>query len=154
MVSNMNLQYCVIMIIATLLSCNEVHRDPSESHSLKELKRVTSPDKKVDAVLVETNAGATTSYGNKVFLVMPGKRIVEDDLKYAVFSADHYQNIAIKWEANRQLLISYYKARIFSYTNFWQTGELENWNYVVEVKLQCSSTNGQLPDKDQHPMSK
>ncbi|RYE15655.1 MAG: hypothetical protein EOP45_18285 [Sphingobacteriaceae bacterium] len=142
------------MIIATLFSCNEVRRDTNESHSLKELKRVRSPDKKVDAVLVETNAGATTSYSNKVFLVMPGKRIVEDDLQYAVFSADHYQNIAIKWEANRQLLISYYKARIFNYTNFWQTGELENWNYVVEVKLQCSSTNGQLSDMDQHPMSK
>jgi len=151
--NTMEIRYLAIVIIfATLFSCNNIHKNSVDLP--KELKRVSSPDKKVDAVLVETNGGATTPFGNAVFLVLPRKKINQDDLKYAIFNADHYQNIDIKWEANKQLLISYNKARIFTYTNFWQTDEIENWNYVVEIKLQCSSTNGQLSEKDKHPMSK
>jgi hypothetical protein len=150
----MKLQYLIVIIIGTLFSCNDANRNVNSADSLKELKRVRSPDKKVDAVLIETNGGATVSFGNKVFLVIPEKKIRQDDFKYAVFTADHYQNVDINWQANQQLLISYNKARIFSYTNFWQTDEIKNWNYVVEIKLKCSSTGGQLLEKDKYPMSK
>ncbi|MEP6683908.1 MAG: hypothetical protein ABJA35_11635 [Parafilimonas sp.] len=128
-------------------------RNLDKGTSLTELKRISSFDKKVEAVLIETNGGATSSFGNAVFLVVPGKKITQDDLKYAIFNADHYQKIDIKWQANKQLLISYNKARIFNYTNFWQSGEIDNWNYVVEITLKCLSSNGQLFEDDKHPMS-
>jgi hypothetical protein len=133
-------------------SCNNINV-AGDDFSLKELKRIISSDKKVEAVLVETNGGATSSLDNLVFIVIPGKKITQADTKYSVFNADHYQNVDIKWEKNNELLISYSKARIFNYTNFWQTQEIDNWNYVVEIKLHCLSPDGQLSESEMHPMT-
>ncbi len=119
---------------------------------IKELKRISSPDKKVDAVLIEREGGATVANSNRVFLVLPGKKVTEDDLDLSQFTADHTQNVDIEWEHNQQLLIKYEKARIFNFSNFWQAKEVEDWNHVVELRLQCTSTDGQLSETDKHPM--
>ena len=93
-----------ILTIIVFLSCSGLTRNLDNGISFKELKRISSPDKRVEAVLVETNGAATTSFGNVVFLVIPGEKINQDDLKYAVFNADHYRNVDIKWKANKQFL--------------------------------------------------
>jgi hypothetical protein len=77
-VRDMKLQILTILIF---LSCSSLTKNFGTRSSLKELKRISSPDKKVEAVLVETNGGATTSFGNAVFLVVPGEKITQDDLK-------------------------------------------------------------------------
>jgi hypothetical protein len=138
------------LFVSTFISCNIT----STETSWKEIKRISSLDKKAEAVLIETDGGATSSFGNLVFIIVPGKKITQNDLKYAVFNADHYQGLDMHWEVNRQLVISYNKARIFSYTNFWNSDEIDNWNYVVEIKLNCLSSDGQLSESDMHPMTR
>ncbi len=142
----------IFILVLIFCSCNNTGSNLVESEPFKELKRISSPDKKVEAVLVETNGGATTSFGNSVFIVTAGKKIRQGDIAYSVFTADHYQGVDIKWDTIRRLLISFDKARIFTFTNFWQTDKIDNWNYVVEIKLQCISQDGQLKESDKHPM--
>src|SRR5215475_9506392 len=43
--------------------------------SFDEVSRITSPSGKVDAVLVERNGGATTSFSYDVFVVPKGKSV-------------------------------------------------------------------------------
>jgi hypothetical protein len=55
----------IVFVMLALAACFAgVSRD--------EVARVTSPDGTVDAVLVEVNGGATTSFGYQVFLVQRG----------------------------------------------------------------------------------
>jgi hypothetical protein len=101
-----------------------------------ELKRIISDDKKVEAVLVETGTGATSGSSPKVFIVKPGTKITIDNLNYSVFTCDHSAGeVKILWKANKQLLITYNKARIFHFTNFWNSNEVDNFDYNVDIDL-------------------
>src|SRR5688572_25981962 len=56
----------------------------------KELRRVKSPDSRLEAVIVEGGAGATTSTVTKVFLVSTGSTIdAKESSDSSVFAADH-----------------------------------------------------------------
>jgi hypothetical protein len=101
--------------------------------SLKEVKRITSPDHKVDAVLIESDAGATTATSTKVFIVKPGKKVNADSLNLAVFNSDNFIGGDISWKVSKELIVSYKSARIFHYTNFWV--DADDYNYKVEVTL-------------------
>ena len=127
----------------SLASCSSDNSNIAGGNtSLTELKRIASLDNKVEAVLVATNSGATVATGNLVFVVLPGKKISNDDERLSLFRADHCSGLDIESNQNQQLLIKYDKARIFSYSNFWQVQELNNWDYVVEVVLKCTSLDG------------
>ena len=39
------------------------------------------------------------------------------------------------WSKPRKLEIRYDQARIFSFVNFWQSKDVDNFKYVVEVQL-------------------
>ena len=75
---NMKKEFAYLIWILIIVSCNNRH---ANDIGLKEIKRITSPDKLVDAVLIETNGGATVALGNKVILVSKGKKIFEDELR-------------------------------------------------------------------------
>jgi len=117
-----------------------------QDRSLKEVKRIVSPDNKVDAVLVETFGGATVANGYKIFVVLPGRKIADEESHYSRFTADHTRNLDIKWTQEKRLLISYDKARIFQFTNFWHSDSLDKWDYIVELTLKSNKANGQLDD--------
>jgi len=151
------MKYTLLIILnsflITFISCQNDQLNISGGEgAITEVKRIASPDKKVEAVLIETNGGATVANGNKVFIVLPGRGIKGDDLRFAIFNADHCSELDIEWKQNRVLSVKYDKARIFNYTNFWHSDSLQNWNYVVEIKLDCISPNGQLNDRDRNPM--
>lgn len=133
------LYFCILI---TFSSCSDGDVNASEETSLTEIKRIKSRDKKVEAVLVETNGGATVATGNLVYIVLPGQKASID--VSAIFKADYCAALDIKWKDNQQLLIIYDKARIFEFTNFWQSESVDDWNYVVEVTLENTSTDGQL----------
>ena len=82
--------------------------------SKDEVARVKSPDGKVDAVLFETNGGATTSFGYEVFITPPGagtwrgKEVA--DLYGAVRSENAY-GVNLTWTSNDELAIEFLKAR-------------------------------------------
>ena len=74
----------ILIFFSFLISLTSCLSDNSNiaggNTSLTELKRVVSFDNKVEAVLVETNSGATVATGNFVFIVLPGKKISNDDV--------------------------------------------------------------------------
>jgi len=39
------------------------------------------------------------------------------------------------WLQPKLLEISYDKARIFQFSNFWSSSEVEDFSYVIEIKL-------------------
>jgi len=116
---------------------------------LTEKVRIQSSDSRVDAVLAENESGATTPVGMAVYIVKHGKKISSED---AGFKCDHYSQIQISWSANKQLLISYNRARIFGFTNFWEDNEVDKFKYVVEVSLNCiSADHHQLEEQERNP---
>jgi hypothetical protein len=119
---------------------------------LTEKTRIESKDGKVDAILAEHSTGATTSDGVAIFIVRHGKKVSKEDLQSAVFNCDHYSDVNIKWTSNKELLVSYRKARIFNYTNFWEDSDVDNYRYVVEISLNCTSSDHlQLDSSERNP---
>ncbi len=115
----------LFLMILCLISCtNFVER--------KEILRVKSPDSLVDAVLVRTNAGATTSYGYMLYIIPSGK---EPKMGNEVLKADNLVNVTLNWKQSRFLEIRYEKGRIFLFTNFWNSKEVQDFDYVVELRL-------------------
>ncbi len=119
----------LFLTIATLpilvWSCKSL--DPCQQ---KEILRKTSKDNLVDYVVAEKDCGATTSFSTLIFVVPKGKPIEKDNI---VFRADHVEGLEVNWVAPKQMVITYRKARIFSYTNFWHSRHVENFNYTVSI---------------------
>jgi len=120
-----NSYHLLFVIGLCLISCGSVVER-------KEINRVKSPDSLVDAVIVRTSAGATTSYGYMLYIVPSGKEPKEGN---EVLRADNLINVALIWKEPRFLEISYEKGRIFFFTNFWHSKEVEDFQYIVELRL-------------------
>jgi hypothetical protein len=95
-----------------------------------EMSRAASPDKRVDAVVTKGNCGGTTDYSYRVSIVQAGKAPIDSDV---IFLADKAEGLGISWRAPKELLISYKKARIFRFTNFWSAKEVDDFQYLVSV---------------------
>jgi hypothetical protein len=82
--------------------------------SRDEVSRVASPDRSLEAVLVEINGGATTSYGYDVYVVKKGS-----DLSWArsVMSAygavrsEEAYGLDLKWDTPEILAIQFLRAK-------------------------------------------
>jgi hypothetical protein len=120
-------------MIFSLLGCNRF--DPCQQ---AEAYRKTSPDGAVDVVVVRKDCGATTSVSNMIYIVKKGDSVRKQEL---VFLADKVQDLEVTWTKPKQLLINYSEARIFNYTNFWNSRDVENFMYTVEIQeIQKSRT--------------
>jgi hypothetical protein len=115
------------LIISLQFSCNL-----TGDVSIKEVKRVQSPDHRVEAIIIEADAGATTSTSSKVFIVKPGKKITADDFTSAVFNCDNFSGIDITWKENRSLIVSYKAARILNSSNIWKSSEVDTKTYIAK----------------------
>ena len=73
--------FCVLIFVA--IGCSP----SSMGVKLTEINRYTSPDSRVDAVIVTSDAGATTSIGHHIFIVPKGES--PEDLKFSILTADH-----------------------------------------------------------------
>jgi hypothetical protein len=139
--------FFILLTVAISFSCAD---NGAGEVQLTEMQRLPSKDHKVDAVLVEAEAGATASTGTHILIVKPGMKIKQADLKYSILSCDHASLLKVYWAENKKLIISYDKARIFNYTNFWESADVDNWTYVVEIFLNCKSTDHQLNGHDRN----
>ncbi len=119
---------CLSIIALPMLVWNCKAIDPCQQ---KEILRKTSQDNIVDYVVIEKDCGATTSVSTEIFIVPMGKKI---DEFHPVFKADHVEDLELNWVAPKQMAIAYNKARIFSYTNFWQSRDVENFSYTVSIR--------------------
>lgn len=98
---------------------------------LTEVSRFTSPDSRVDAVIFTSDAGATTSVGYHIFIVQ--KDAQPEDLKAAIFTADHVDDLKVFWQQSKHLKITYQTAMIYKFTNFWQSKYVDNFRYKVKI---------------------
>jgi len=93
-------------LVATVLlsGCGLISRD--------EVTRVSSPDGRVDAVLVETNGGATTSFGYEIHVVEKG-RPPHDRVAWLYDAVRNEQAYGanLKWTNDQELVIEYLSAR-------------------------------------------
>jgi hypothetical protein len=114
----------------------------------KEVNRIKSPDSLVDALVIEGDAGATTSTATSVYLVPVGGSVDPEDRLRSLFTADHLKNFAIEWKEPKLLEIRYDEGRIFGFMNFWSSREVQQFHYVVEIKLAPTRSGFSLPLKD------
>jgi hypothetical protein len=79
-----------------------------------EVSRVPSSAVDLDAVLVETNGGATTSFGYLVYVVARGKKPADGTELASLYGAvrnDQAFGANLKWEGRSQLVVEYRDAR-------------------------------------------
>jgi hypothetical protein len=101
---------------------------------VEEVARVASPDSAVDAVLTRTNTHATADFVHRIYIVPRGERLNEGR-GHELFRADHVDSLAVAWNAPRRLEVRYARARIFSFTNFWNSAAVRDYGYTVEIRL-------------------
>ena len=120
-----------LLFFGMIIGCRK--RLPPLPAELVEVQRISSANGKVDAVLFTSDAGATTSTGTHLFLVPHGQKV--QSLKYAVLSMDYVDGLAMQWVSEKEFNVSYSKARIFHYTNFWQHQFVDDYKFIVEITL-------------------
>jgi hypothetical protein len=98
----------------------------------QEIGRYVSPDKLVDAVLVELKTGATVATPTKLFLVPAGKDWSADP---PIVQGDYFQELRIVWPRPNLLEIHYKKGRIFSFASFWASKDVQMFKHLVELRL-------------------
>jgi len=113
---------------------------PSED---KEIVRVTSPDGRVDAVMIRDNCGAPCYFGYSVFIVPRGMNPSKGS-KGTIFYADDMADEKLTWKQPHLLSIGYSRALIYSFRNvsypLHEFGKEETWLYKVEIQLAPTST--------------
>ena len=130
-----------LLFVTIIIGCQNTPSIVSQN----EISRVSSPDSLVDAVVMEYNGGATTDFIYRVHTV-PAQGSPKED--HEIFRADGIRNLAVNWDRPKLLEISYDKARIFHFSNFWQSSEVEDFSYVVEIKLTPEDSLWSLSDSD------
>ena len=119
----------VVIIISVFLWCVFA---PGLSVVVTEVKRLPSPDNKVEAVLVSRNAGATgASYD---IIVLPKGQKHQNAKKWLIaFTASHVRDLNFNWKSPKELEITYKEADIYGYRNLIYPFP-EDYYYSVRVK--------------------
>ena len=117
-----------------------------------EVKRIKSPDSAVEAVLMTGDAGATTSTEYYLYLVPAGKRISPEKSgeNPPCFEAYHVKDLNLVWKNPKLLEIQYGAAVIDQFHNLWQHREVQDFRYVVEVRLAPTSAEFSIPNQDRN----
>lgn len=96
------------------------------------LGKATSPNRLVDAFLVARKAGATVPTPIELYLVPHGQDWKRET---AVLRGDKFEGLTMAWSQQRLLEIRYRKGRIFKFTNFWNSAEIQQFQFTVELRL-------------------
>lgn len=106
-----------------------------------EVGRFKSPDGVVEAVIVERASDATVATPIEVYLVPIGTPVSGEPL----LTGDRFENLFLTWREPRLLELRYTKGRVYKFTNFWQSADVDQFRYVVELRLKPSSDSFALP---------
>lgn len=84
--------------------------------SWDEVDRVSAPGLGVDAVLIETDGGATTSFGYEVYVVPSGQSVERDGARsvvrlYGSIRSDSAYGVTLRWQDATHLSVEYQEAR-------------------------------------------
>ncbi len=108
----------------------------------REVERQSSPDKRVDAVVVERLTDATVATPIELFLVPTGKEWKKES---PVLRGDKFDGLRVTWQQPRYLEIHYKKGRIFAFSNFWSSKDVEEFKHIIELRL-APETESSLPN--------
>lgn len=114
----------IFVVVMLVVSCDTVSRT--------EVTRIKSPDSIADAVLIKVNAGATTSYAYEVYIIPTGGQPTQGN---EIFKADKINGLEIQWIQSKYLEIKYDDGRIFHFSNFWHSKDVDNFRYIVDIEL-------------------
>ena len=134
----MLLRVLPLLVLLAMTCCRENRR--------VEVLRLTSPESRVDAVIAQSNAGATAPVVFRIYVVRAGAKLPDERMD--IFRADHAKDLDLSWVAPRLLRIRYSQARIYHFSNFWQSADVDNFHYVIEAKLDPTSNNYSLSERD------
>ena len=98
----------------------------------EQLKRLPSPDGVVDAVLVAKLVNATVATPYLVYIVPSGS----SSFRRPVLVGDDFMDLKLIWKGPRFLVIRFSKGEIFEFTNLWRSASVQNFEYLVEIKLE------------------
>lgn len=118
--------FYLFLLAILITSCDPVERE--------EIERISSPDSIVDVVLIRANAGATTSFIFEVYIVRMGYDVVSTEEKL-LFRGDKMEGLKLQWVQSKLLTIQYKQGRIFDFSNFWSSRDIQYFKYIVEIRL-------------------
>ena len=133
----------LVILCATLicLSCELPHA--------VELERIASPDGRVEALFYRNAdyGGATSGYTYSLYIVKTGEA---PDTDHHLMGVDRIEDLEISWRDNKILDISYKYARIWGFTNWWHSPDIDDFSYVVEIHLNPLDENHFLSPYDRY----
>lgn len=97
--------------------------------------RINSPDKHVDAVVVNITDGTTTSSDYLIYITLTGNK---PKAGHECIRGEKMTNLKIKWRKAKYLEISYtkgYVSRFTNFENFWDAEFTSSSKYQVEIRL-------------------
>ena len=125
-------------LLVLLLSCG------TACGSRDEVTRIASPTGRLDAVLVETNGGATTSFGYLVYVVPHGQRPARRDevaSLYGAYRNRHAYGANLKWAAPTTLTIEYLRTQDLEL----RKPTLVVDGHTIEITLHSGVTDSSAP---------
>jgi hypothetical protein len=113
--------------------------------SFDEVARVPHPQANVDAVLVETNGGATTSFGYEVFLLPRGQTPKRSGhpvaTLYGAGRNEHAYGVNLRWVSTDTLAVEYLDAQHVN----WLNGSVIVGGREVNIVLKPGVTDPSAP---------
>lgn len=139
LVGNLSVLLCRLgLSLAALIATMSLGCDAPAS---REIGRYVSPDKLVDAVLVEVQTSALDAPPTKLFLVPGGKDWHADS---PIVQGDKFEDLRIVWQRPNLVEIHYKKGRIFSFASFWASKDIQDFRHRIELRL-VPETDSTLP---------
>jgi len=101
--------FAVAVLVLSLKFVFLMGSEPSKD----EVARVCSPSVKLDAVLIETNGGATTSFGYQIYVVEHGAQPsgAPSAFLYGAVRNQHAYGANLRWANDSSLVIEYLTAK-------------------------------------------
>ncbi len=99
-------------------------------------RRVPSPDRKLEALIVYVSFGAPTELEFEVYIVPSGMTDFRNN-NAAIFSGSALEDLALSWANNEVLDIHYSKGVVEHFRNYW-VNPVKGGGAAVEIRLKPS----------------
>src|SRR5882724_5363801 len=113
--------------------------------SFDEVARIQNAQYACDAVLVETNGGATTSFGYQIFLLPRDKRPKRGDPAvanlYGAVRSERAYGVSLRWQDENTLAVEYLEARHADLRN----AELNVSGHAIRIIMKPGITDSVAP---------
>jgi hypothetical protein len=110
-----------------------LERNPQADLPHRELKRVTSPDGVIDAILAEVITDSLSANAYAVYLAPAGTKLdlQSDVFERKAFYANRIDGLELVWKEPKFLEVRYERGDIFGFQNYYWLRS----DYIVEVRI-------------------